>query len=72
MPFELSSDADLRFTRIMKGDTLRILREWHRDHYVNAELLEVMGMMLRYEDDRVSLDDLRKCSWFESEIQSKG
>ena len=66
MPWEQSCDSDVRFTRIIKGDTLRVLKEWRRDHYVDGDLLEALGLMLRYEADRVDLDALRTCSWLRS------
>lgn len=64
MPWEQSSESDVRFTRIIKGGPLRVLKEWRRDHYVNEDLLEIMELTLRYEADRADLAELRKCSWF--------
>ena len=62
-PFKSADENDKYFRRIMDGDTEGLLKGWKRDHYINEDILELFNMIFKYEDDRATIQDIKKCKW---------
>jgi len=68
-PWRKSCRSDEVFVRMTQGqcEMSAVLREWEKEHLVNAQLLEVFSLLFVPETRRASISELRECAWLKSD-----
>jgi len=62
-PFGKSCKSDAYFVHIMRGDTMTMLKDWKRTHYVTPELMEMLESVFKYEAERADIEALQSSAW---------
>ena len=69
-PFGKSCRSDCLFEAIVvNGQMTEVLKEWKRMEYVNKQLLDLFDGFFKFEDERVSLAQIKECSWLSDAVQ---
>ena len=66
-PFQTSLETDASFKLIVGGGAMKLLKRWKMNHYVSKEMVECIQSTLRYEIDRVDLEEMKQSEWLKVE-----
>eukprot|EP01084_Bolivina_argentea_P073937 134133_1 len=66
VPWNTASTDDHRFVEILNGNLMQLLRRWNKEDYVNDDLLELFNAFFQYESNRISIQQIKQCSWLQS------
>lgn len=64
-PYKLPTDTDDHFPYVKKNNVLGILQKWNREHYLNKYTLDMLNIMLCYEEHlRANIEQIYNHEWF--------
>ena len=62
-PMKTASINDPNFRLIMKGEIGKLLEILGRKHYVSVRALDLLESIFKYEDERISIEDIKQHPW---------
>ena len=62
-PFNQATDRDPLFVHIMNGGIRYLLNKWNKSSFVNSEIIELFTGFFKYENQRITMEQLKKCRW---------
>ena len=42
---------------------MKVIKKWERTQYVNAELIDLLQSIFKYEDKRITISELKQHPW---------
>eukprot|EP01084_Bolivina_argentea_P160071 278774_1 len=62
-PWKRARINDETFALVMAGRVVDVVHKWGRDKYVTHEVVDLLSLIFKYEDQRISIVDLKKHAW---------
>ena len=62
-PFKTTNKNDKYFKKILNGQLFDLLKQWKKEHYVNHDLIELFESIFQFEDNRSTIEQIKKCKW---------
>ena len=62
-PWNTASITDTPFVHIMRGQFKYVLNKWNKLFLVNDDIIELFSGFFRYENDRITLSEIKKNQW---------
>ena len=63
LPWDIAINYDQSFKCIINGYIIQLLSHWNKINYVDNELINLFEGIFKFEQDRMTLDEIKKCSW---------
>ena len=67
-PFKIANTKDLAFKCIISGNVVKLLSDWNRLKYVNANIIDLFNMIFQAEHSRCDLKTIKQCKWLNEAI----
>ena len=65
-PFKKAKCGDPGFDIIMNGGLKQLLKAWGVNH-VDDDLLQIFEGIFKYQDERMSVEEIKKSAWFKQD-----
>jgi len=63
-PFHIAHKQDPLFIHMFNGNLRNVIKSWGKLDYVNDDLLDLFQSFFKYENERISLKDIKNHKWF--------
>ena len=67
-PWVTSKKGDQCFDLIINGKLTELLKAWNKYELINVDLLELFNGFFRYENDRITIEEIKKNKWYKRTI----
>eukprot|EP01083_Nonionella_stella_P077518 211741_1 len=62
-PWYRTTHLDEAFNHIIKGDLEHVVKAYNKTDHVNKELMNLFDSIFKFEEQRITMEDIKKCSW---------
>jgi len=64
-PWDKASKTEESFNKMMDGQIIEILEFWKKVDCVNKDIINVFKLFFKYEDERATLEEIKRSAWFQ-------